>query len=53
MYEYLITLGDEVDVVWSRPWTGASVLLLSTRWTMLLSAAVDLAPGSYTVSISR
>ena len=37
IYEYVITFADEIEAVWKRPWTATSVLLLSTRWVMLLT----------------
>ena len=38
IYEYLITLDREVQTVWCRKWTASSLLLLSTRWAMVLSS---------------
>lgn len=43
-YEYLITLQQEVNAVWSRKPSLTSMLLLSVRWTMVLNAAI-LWPG--------
>ncbi|KIP03866.1 hypothetical protein PHLGIDRAFT_129899 [Phlebiopsis gigantea 11061_1 CR5-6] len=37
-YEYLITFGQELMVVWRRKFTWASVLLVAIRWTILLEA---------------
>lgn len=44
-YEYLITLGDEVAVIWQRPWTATSVLLVSTRWVVVLTNVTGLVPA--------
>ena len=38
IYEYLITIDREVETVWWRTWTASSLLLLSTRWVMVLSS---------------
>ncbi|GJE84685.1 hypothetical protein PsYK624_007610 [Phanerochaete sordida] len=45
-YEFLITIQLEIDTVWRRPWTATSLLLLSTRWVMVLSAVLNLVPHS-------
>ena len=37
VYEYLITIDQELAVVWKRQWTPASALLISLRWVMILS----------------
>ena len=44
LYEYLITFPDEICVVWERPWTLGSVLLLSVRWNMVVNSFLDLIP---------
>ena len=44
LYEYLITFPDEIRLVWKRPWTLASVLLLSVRWNMVVNSLVDFIP---------
>lgn len=44
-YEYLITFGEEVAVVWQRPWTATSVLLVSTRWVVVLTNVTGLVPA--------
>ncbi|GJE99206.1 hypothetical protein PsYK624_154550 [Phanerochaete sordida] len=36
-YEYTITFGREVQCIWARKLTATSLLLLLTRWTMVLS----------------
>ena len=41
IYEYLITIDREVEAVWWRPWTASSLLLLSTRWVMVLSSMLQ------------
>lgn len=40
IYDYAITLSDEVETVWRRKLTLTSVLLISTRWAMLVNAAL-------------
>ena len=42
IYEYAITLPQEVNTVWQRKWTIASVLLISTRWILLAMAITRL-----------
>ncbi|GJE96354.1 hypothetical protein PsYK624_125490 [Phanerochaete sordida] len=36
-YEYIITFCQEIDCVWKRPLNATSLLLLSTRWVMVVS----------------
>ena len=53
MYEYLITVGAEVELFWRRKITGASVLFLANRYLVLfynLSLLRDLWP--FTLSVS-
>ncbi|GJE90431.1 hypothetical protein PsYK624_065640 [Phanerochaete sordida] len=45
-YEYLITFSDEVDIFWKRKLNATSLLFLATRWTMVLSAILDVTPTS-------
>lgn len=49
LYEYLITFADEIETVWKRPWTATSMLLLSTRWVMLLTLVYTVVPSTPTV----
>ncbi|EKM48536.1 uncharacterized protein PHACADRAFT_79395, partial [Phanerochaete carnosa HHB-10118-sp] len=51
IYEFLITIGDEIKIVWRRPITARAILLGSVRWCMLLSAVLDLAPETANVSL--
>ena len=44
LYEYLITVDRELQAVWQRRWTATSLLLLSTRWVMVVNAIVELFP---------
>ncbi|EKM50292.1 uncharacterized protein PHACADRAFT_201131 [Phanerochaete carnosa HHB-10118-sp] len=50
-YEFLITFGDEIEIVWKRPITARAVLLGSVRWCMLLAAVVNIAPTTASVSL--
>ncbi len=53
MYEYLITVGAEVELFWTRKITGATVLFLTNRYLVLfynLSLLRDLWP--FTLSVS-
>lgn len=42
VYEYMVTIDQEVSAVWKRPVSAASVLLVSIRWAMLLQALTAL-----------
>ncbi|GJE98361.1 hypothetical protein PsYK624_145900 [Phanerochaete sordida] len=44
-YEYVITFGQEVACVWQKPISATSVLLLSTRWVMVLYQAIWVTPS--------
>ncbi|EKM57608.1 uncharacterized protein PHACADRAFT_251322, partial [Phanerochaete carnosa HHB-10118-sp] len=44
VYEFLITISNEIDMVWKRPVTVSAVLLGSVRWCMLLTVIFELAP---------
>lgn len=35
IFDYALTLDQEVQAVWQRPWTATSILLLSIRWVMI------------------
>ncbi|EKM50273.1 uncharacterized protein PHACADRAFT_201113 [Phanerochaete carnosa HHB-10118-sp] len=41
IYEFLVTIGDEIKIVWKRPITVRAVLLGSVRWCMLLAAILN------------
>lgn len=47
-YEYIFTLECEVRIVWRRKVSAVSVLLLSVRWAMVLSAASAIFPRLHT-----
>lgn len=51
LYEFIITFEQEVAVVWARDkkLSLGSILLVSTRWCMVLSAAFFCLPGTKTV----
>ncbi|EKM57679.1 uncharacterized protein PHACADRAFT_206559 [Phanerochaete carnosa HHB-10118-sp] len=44
VYEFLITISDEIDILWKRPVTVSAVLFGSVRWCMLITATLQLAP---------
>ncbi|RPD57194.1 hypothetical protein L227DRAFT_613812 [Lentinus tigrinus ALCF2SS1-6] len=50
LYECLITFGDEVNLFWSRPFTGATVLFVSNRaiivWTHIFAMFASYIPLS-------
>ncbi|EKM57660.1 uncharacterized protein PHACADRAFT_251424 [Phanerochaete carnosa HHB-10118-sp] len=43
-YEFVITIGDEINIVWKRPVTVSAVLLGSLRWCMVLTIILQLIP---------
>ena len=44
IWEYLITLANEVDIFWRRPKTATSLLFIFTRWAMVASALTQFLP---------
>ncbi|THG92468.1 hypothetical protein EW026_g8443, partial [Hermanssonia centrifuga] len=49
-YEYIITIGAEVSLIWRRAWTGAVWLFIANRYLMVVSAAVETIPVNSFVS---
>lgn len=50
LYEYVVTFSQEVTTVWQRRKTATSILLVATRWTMVLNAVVILIESPKEVS---
>ena len=50
VYEYFITLDQEVATVWKRKFNATSCLLVTTRWVMLLNQIFTWTPGAQNVS---
>ena len=50
VYEYIITFDQEVATVWQRKFTLTSILLLSTRYALVLLEILALLPASPVVS---
>lgn len=48
MYEFVITIDQEISAVWKRKLSVASILLFATRWAMVLQAIIALAPDAKT-----
>ena len=46
IWEYLITLASEVDLFWRKPMTAPSMLFVGTRWIMLATALLQIAPNT-------
>jgi hypothetical protein len=46
LYEYVITFEQEVSTIWKRRFTATSILLLSTRWVLVLSQIVPFIPST-------
>lgn len=42
LYEYVITIEEEVNMIWKRKLKASSLLLLGLRWSMLLNAVFTL-----------
>ena len=42
-YEYLITLGDEVELFWGKRFTGASLLFFLNRYLNIFQTAWTIA----------
>lgn len=53
LYEYVITIGQEVRTVWAAPrWTANSLLLILTRWCMITLAVINHIPAKPEVRFS-
>ena len=52
-YEYVITFHQEIATVWRRPLNLTSLLLLSTRYTAIVSQLLSWLPGSPAVCTSH
>ena len=52
IYEYIITAGDEINIVWRRKFNISSSFLLSVRWIMVINAVVQIYPTTAQVSLS-
>lgn len=44
VYDYVLTFAQEVTTVWRRKMTATSLLLVTTRWVMVLQAVVQFVP---------
>ncbi|EKM57684.1 uncharacterized protein PHACADRAFT_251466 [Phanerochaete carnosa HHB-10118-sp] len=44
VYEFVITMVDEIQMVWKRPITASAMLLGSVRWCMLFSVIFQILP---------
>jgi hypothetical protein len=45
VYEYVITFDQEVSTIWKRRFIATSILLLSTRWVLVLYQIVPFMPS--------
>ena len=51
-YEYLITVGKEVDMIHRRKWSATTWLFVLNRYVLLASAILAVVPvGSFSVSL--
>lgn len=44
VWEYLITLANEVNIFWKKPLNATSLLFIVTRWIMLANALLQFVP---------
>ncbi|KAF8482231.1 hypothetical protein JB92DRAFT_3036746 [Gautieria morchelliformis] len=42
LYDFLLTLGEEIDLIWATRWNLGKVLFFATRYSPLLDAAMQL-----------
>lgn len=52
IHEYIITFDREISIVWRRKWSFMSIVLLSTRWVMLVNAITTFLPA-HSVQVRR
>ena len=52
-YEYAITIDQEITTVWKKKVTATSVLLITTRWVMLVNTILQLLSGTAQVVTMR
>ena len=50
VYEYLITLGDEVAVFWERKVNATSILFLLNRWTLVIQLVYQQLEGAIPIT---
>lgn len=43
MYDYLVTFGREVELFWTRKFSGATILFLANKYISLVNHLFDLA----------
>lgn len=53
VYEYIITLQEEVDVCWTGRTALLTWILMSIRWNMLASSLLYLLPSAYGSPVSQ
>ncbi|EKM56463.1 uncharacterized protein PHACADRAFT_207695 [Phanerochaete carnosa HHB-10118-sp] len=46
VFEYLVTFDQELTCVWQRKFSATSVLLLTTRWVMIINQAIVWMPST-------
>ncbi|KAG2107482.1 uncharacterized protein F5147DRAFT_837387 [Suillus discolor] len=51
-YDWALTFGQEVELVWRQPWSLMTVLYLSVRYLGILSAAVSILDNVPTISLT-
>ena len=50
VYEYILTVKDEITLIWMRKWSVVTCLFVLNRYVMVASAIVGVAPFTATVS---
>ncbi|KAG1798111.1 uncharacterized protein HD556DRAFT_220798 [Suillus plorans] len=52
MYDWALTFGQEVELIWRQRWSLMTVLYLSVRYLGILSAALSMVVGVPTISLT-
>jgi hypothetical protein len=52
MYDWALTFGQEVELIWMQPWSLMTVLYLSVRYLGLINAVLDMQSGLPTILLT-
>lgn len=52
IYDYLLTLSDEVSAIWPSKFTGAKLIFLLNRYSFLLSCTISIVGQAYLSTVS-
>ncbi|THG97199.1 hypothetical protein EW026_g4752 [Hermanssonia centrifuga] len=53
VYEYLITLNDEITMIWRRTWTVVTWLFMTNRYLMIVSTIWAAVPATAKVRLAN